>query len=232
MSVGYCENTIYIATDDVPAIGAAIVEMVAREGMQAIAVELPDPRGLDAGIWAVTVFPGAPGWAIVKSGPQDLLFELSPISRRMRFLDLCDRLGTRGFIWELYGGYEGQLIVESDGAGNHLASGHHWDGGYDCDPFDFYGTPLDRERAHSLQFELLPELAPLLVRGEDYAFAPYQTDHEAERLSYYFAQELAGANARYCKDAEAWGHLRGSALHDIPGAVTQYFRPSVQARHD
>ena len=119
--MGKWENTTYLNHEDAPLVAAAIVELFAEEGMAQ--VERPTQRetvahepmqygtALENNRWSVAVFPGAPGWTIMKTAPLELLGERAPSARRMRLVELTDHLKCGAFQINLYDSSSGLILI-------------------------------------------------------------------------------------------------------------------------
>jgi hypothetical protein len=232
--MGYWENTGYVAHGSVGDVAEALVEIITGEGM-ALVPRPPrrEPEAYDSlqyqggpanARWAIAVFPGAPGWTVIKTAPFELLAETPPDARRMRFVDLCDFLGAVGFQLHVYD-TTGAVLVETDGHGKLAMSGAAVESAHE-DPFSFHGHRLHEER-FALRFDLVPlsrELTPCThsVRGIAYV------DHDAfaERI----ARVCGGANAARCDNGTIVGTLIPHLPLTIPGARELYFERRTTPR--
>src|SRR4030095_11031837 len=130
--MGWWANTTYINTDDCSQVAKVMTELFAEEGMR----HIPRPgrplfepypvmqygTGLENNLWGVAVFPGSSGWTIIKTAPLDLLAERAPGASRMRLVDLCKRLATPGFQFNVYDSSDA-VLAEVDAEGRLAISG-------------------------------------------------------------------------------------------------------------
>jgi len=228
--MGYWENTTYLQHSDATAVAAAIVDLFAREGMVQIA--RPAPRqsalyepmqyatALENNLWGVAVFPGSAGWTILKTAPLELLGERAPAAHRMRFVELADRLGSGGFQINVYDS-SALILIETDGRGRTLLSGHGYGNRHNPDPLMFYGEQLTEARL-GVRFEILPlqshvETNTCEVR-DGHPLIDYDTF--AEDL----ARSLGGDNAQWCDNITCVDTLLCHKPLEMTGGIDLYFR--------
>jgi hypothetical protein len=221
--MGYWENTAYIAHGVVDDVADALAKLLAREGRQI--VPRPPRRkpaandslqyegGPENPRWAIAVFPGAPGWTVVKTAPFELLAETPPDGRTMRFVDLCQLVGASGFQLHVYDS-TGAVLVETDGRGKLALSGAAVESAHD-DPFSFHGHQLAEER-FALRFDLVPLAREIAACRR---FGHVDHDAFAERM----ARVCGGANAAHCDNLTIVGTLIPHGPLAIPGGRDLYF---------
>jgi len=227
--MGYWENTAYIATGNSALIADHIVCLSESEGM----LHIPRPpqrervlvesmqyqTALENNMWALAVFPGSPGWTVIKTAPLDLLGEISPATNRIRFVDLCTALQAPGFILNIYDGSSGAVLVETDGTGKQALSGH----AYPHDPLSFYGTPMSEEYLE-IQFRYLTDLQSLI----DHSHYPGSEYTDYEKLSSQVATTLGGLNSSYCDNLTSVDTLISHKPLSANDGIDIYFKwPSL-----
>lgn len=181
------ENTVYLACGAGERIVQALVEVCAQEGMQPIPSPAPRQRqaiepmqyagALDNDLWALALFPGAPGWSVLKSAPLDLLVERAAGAPRMRLAQLCATLDCAALH---FGCYDGDIMLTEVAAdGSALLSGIHTPG---SDPLVRYGESIEEANYR-------PALRRLsLARPVDF-------EAGAEEASAALGELLGGPNA-------------------------------------
>ena len=100
--MGLWQNTTYIQHGASQRVADVIVTLLQEEGMQQVIAPPPssleklgtDP--LQAATWGVAIFPGAPGWNVVKTTPLELLGARAPGVQWMRLVELLRRLSASG----------------------------------------------------------------------------------------------------------------------------------------
>jgi|SRR5580704_10960309 hypothetical protein len=209
--MGKWENTTYLKHGDASLVAAAIVELFAEEGM--VQVERPSQRAtfahepmqygtaLENNRWGVAVFPGAPGWTIVKTAPLELLGERAPTARRMRLVELTDRLKCGAFQINLYDSSSGLILIEADGCGRYLLSGNGYGGRrQNPDPLIFFGEQLAEDRV-DVRFELLPLQTHVEAHTLDWYLGHRLIDNDA--FTDDLAKTLGGDSASWCDNDTA-----------------------------
>jgi len=189
--MGYWENTVYINANSSEDVVNELSTMFADEGM--VLVSSPKTRkrqsyepmqyalALENNLWGVAVFPGVNNWVVIKTAPLELLGEKEPNNNRMRFVVLCERLKTSGFLYSVFDSGP-EILVETDGTGAYNITGYS-----SPDPENYYGEQLDLNESNiEIQFKTLPFQKILDV----YSYS----DDRAEA----FATTFAGENESYC----------------------------------
>lgn len=152
--MGLWNNTAFVRHEDLDAVGRALTDLVVAEGRVPVT---PQPRtrrryeemqyGTSDEVqrWGFALFPGAPGWAVVKTAPLELLLYGE---REPRLATLTRRLGCEAFQHNVYDG-DSTLLFEADHAGRTEITGF-------CgqEPERFYGDSPPEERAQA-RFALL-----------------------------------------------------------------------------
>jgi hypothetical protein len=222
--MGLWQNTTYVRHESAGAVALALDEVLAREGM--LRVPPPPPRkrltfepmqydqALENDHWAFAVFPGVPGWTVIKSAPLEILSERAAGADRMRLADLCRCLAATAFQVNLYDS-SSTVLVEVSAGGEVLMSGFNGEGD---DPMVWHGIEVSEERV-APAFEL-HDLGHLLGDGSD-AFA-----HAAARA-------IGGANARFCDNLVSVLTLVQNDPFEAPGGSALHYRwtgPSRQRR--
>ena len=225
--MGTWEITTYIQCADVEGVADAVVGLFSEEGMQRIARPAPrqprrfDPMqyagAIDNNLWGVGLFPGAPGWTIIKTAPLEVFGERAPRARRMRLVDLAARLGAAACQVNLYD-TSGLVLVELDRKGRCLLSGY-------CprsdnpDPLRFNDEEIDADRFDP-RFELLP-LQPLIdsCTRDQNGGALLDNDAFVQRL----AETLGGDNAAACSNTISVEFLLGHLPLMSADAIDLYF---------
>lgn len=198
--MGYWTNSTYIRTGITDAVIGALIALFDSEGMHLISRPPERERAPDEpmqyaeasknNLWAVAVFPCAPGWTVIKTAPLSLLGDRAPGAAQVRLVDLCGRLSAPGFHVTAYDSCAG-VLAESDGEGNLHLSGY----GADEDaPLEFYGECISEDHL-DLHFDVLPLQhvidAHTTVHG---SYLMIDRQGMAEAL----AELLGGENARFC----------------------------------
>jgi hypothetical protein len=216
--MGEWTNTTYVQHPSAADVARALARLVESEGLRrdepAPRERLPiDPMQYDDALhndlWALAVFPGAPGWTVVKTAPLALLAERRPGGERMRLADLCRDLGASAVYLRVSDGH--QLLVEVSRDGAVLLSGlDPYDTGCNREPPLWRGEPMDVEhleptfRLHaSLQDVLAPSSAATIAR---------------------LAARLGGANAAHCDELLAVTTLIAHDPLPAAGGIALYFR--------
>jgi len=130
--MGNWQNTTYIRQSDTQAVADAIIALLREEGMQQVARPAsrePEPfdpmqyaGAMANNLWGVVVFPGAPGWTIVKTAPFELLGERAPDANCMRLVKLAARLKAAGLQINLYDSTL-FVLIEVDDQSRYLLCG-------------------------------------------------------------------------------------------------------------
>lgn len=208
--MGCWENTTYVNHGSAPEVAEALTALFAREGMERFH---PPPRvrrlvepmqyegALQNDVWGFVVFPGAPGWTVVKTAPLELLAERREGVDRMRLAELCRALSARAVHINVYDTTDTVFArVSRRGAvrvsGSNTAHASMW-----------HGEALDG----TLRFILRKAAEILSGRGGD--------DH-ARTLAARFAGEHAGSCDNHVSVLTLVQH---DAL-EVPGAVARYLR--------
>jgi hypothetical protein len=158
-------------------------------------------------LWSIAAFPGAPGWAVIKTAPLELLAERAPNRDRMRLVDLCSSIGCMGFQLNVYDS-SAAILVEVDRSGAVGISGMPYDMEGDPEDARFHEEPCDLMERCDLRFDKLP-----LTATEDF-----------DDLAQRFARELGGSNAKYCDNETCVVTLvRHEPLHASNG-IDLYFQ--------
>jgi hypothetical protein len=233
--VGYWENTTYVEADTAR-VATALEEQLAAEGMRRI--ERPAKRAapksspmqyegaLANDLWGIAVFPGAPGWSVVKTAPLELLGERARGQKAMRFLELSLHLGAAGLQYHVYDSV-GRVLVEADGRGGLALSGFGDVNG--DDPFTFHDEALRQDR--DIAFELLPfqkiiDRQTRTVRANP--FKPHEggtrRSIDADGVAAALAKTYGGANARFCDNMTSVHTLIAHEPLSMSGGVDLYFK--------
>jgi hypothetical protein len=201
--MGYWTNTAYVNCDDIARVETALEAAFVAEGMQRIPRPAPRARerfepmqyatALENNRWALAVFPGAPGWTVVKSAPLELLAERAPNDGVVRLAALSARLRCPAAMFNVYD-TTGAVLVETTETGDIALSGVALGSGHNPDPMHFYGQDLDPER-YPLRFDTLPLQAIVDAHTTVHDGTPL-VDNDAVALALYAA--LGGRNAMHC----------------------------------
>src|SRR4051812_27197041 len=110
----------------------AIAALCQAEGMERIAAPstrerlLVEPMQYDVALyndlWGFAVFPGAPGWTVIKTAPLELLAERAAGASRMRLAEVCVSLSSSAFQLNVYDSTE-RVLVEVSATGEVVISG-------------------------------------------------------------------------------------------------------------
>lgn len=221
--MGYWENTTYVKAEDPSAIIATMKRLFSEEGMQLVPQPSPRERceyepmqyapALENDLWAVAVFPGKPGWSVIKSAPLELLSEFAPNESRPRISHLCQTLGTSAFQFNVYDG-AAVLLCEVEGSGELHVSGM---ADFNRDPTSWHGMVLD-EDAYEPRFQVLP--------FQEMLSGAYGGDQMASVL----AGEFGGLNASCCDNLTSVDSLIGNLDVEAPGGAVAYFSWSGPSR--
>ncbi len=124
--MGLWENTTFVALGDYVRVADAIAKIVVDEGRLAVA---PAPRASaqyddmqykeDPARWGFAVFPGAPGWTVVKTASLEILLYGS----EPKLKKVAQALGCPAFQINAYDG-DSILLFECDAAGSIEVSGY------------------------------------------------------------------------------------------------------------
>jgi hypothetical protein len=233
--MGSWENTTYVRHDDVQGVADAIVGLFASEGMKGIARPAPrtpkrfDPMqyaaALENNLWGVALFPGSPGWTVIKTAPLEVLGERAPRAACMRLGDLATRLRTEACQVNLFDSTS-LVLVEADRLGRCRSSGY-------CvrsdnpNPLRFNGEEIAEDRIE-VRFDLLPlqSLVDACTRRGDTGMW-LDNDKLASRL----AQTLAGDRAAACDNLTSVNFLLSHLPLEIAGGIDLYFEWPTRDRH-
>lgn len=226
--MGYWENTVYIQCGNTARIADALTALFEDEGMMLIPRPpqrerlLYEPMqyedALANNLWGVAIFPGAEGWNILKTAPLDLLAERASGKSRMRFVELCQRLGKPGFFRGVYDS-SGDVLVESDGSGHYLLSGLEY-----RRPFEFYGEELSEARIE-IRFEILG-----LQSMVDACHRPDSGYIDSDALCGLLAKKLAGHNQTLCDNLTCVDTLICHKPLPAANGIDLYFQWPAQDR--
>ena len=221
--MGRWQNTTYVACGDVSRVADTLVALCRDEGMGPVArpaLRQPpryDPMqyadALENNLWGAAVFPGAPGWTVVKTAPFELLAERAPGAGGMRLAALGNRLGAGGCQVNLYDS-SALILLEMDRCGGCVLSGHHPAGG-----LTFRDEEIAEDRVE-VRFDSLP-LRHLIGQCTHDAYGGPLLDND--ELVDRLAQTLAGANAAWCDNRIMVDCLMPHRPLPIPGGTELYF---------
>ena len=220
--MGYWENTTYVRSVDVRACMSTLESRFALEQMHRVVPPARRERcayepmqyapALENDLWGVAVFPGAPGWTVVKTAPLELLSERAPGEEPMRLAALCTDLGVPAFQVNVYDG-TATLLCEVSERGATFISGY---GGAD-DPMHWHGHDLSEEYIEA-RFRYLPH-QDFLSEGA-----------HGDELAHAVSSAFGGANARHCDNGTSVGALICHDHPQIPGGEFAYFQWSGASR--
>jgi hypothetical protein len=204
--MGNWENTTYIEHGDASQVAECLAALFAGEGMQQIARPAPreplryDPmqyrNAVENNLWGIAVFPGSPGWTVIKTAPFELLGERAAQAGRMRLAELAARLDVAGFQVNLYDS-SALVLVEADRHGRCLLSGFK-PVSDTRDPLRFHEEQITEDRI-DVRFELLPfQTLVEECSSERYGGGLLLDDDE---LVARLARKLGGANAGWCSNS-------------------------------
>jgi hypothetical protein len=124
--VGLWENTAFVALGDYVRVADAIAKIVVDEGRLAVT---PAPRVRaqyddmqykdDPARWGFAVFPGAPGWTVIKTASLEILL----YGPEPKLKKLAQALGCPAFQYNAYDS-DSILLFECDAAGSTEVSGY------------------------------------------------------------------------------------------------------------
>ena len=210
------ENTVYLACEAGERVAQALTDSFAAEGMQPVPAPAPRARqtvepmqyagALDNDLWGVALFPGAPGWCVLKSAPLDLLVERAAGATQMRLAQLCTRLNRIALHFACYDG--DIMLTEVARNGEVLLSGIHTPG---SDPLCRHGEIVAEENYR-------PGLRRLGLPG------PVDFSAGAERASAALGAMLGGPNAAARDNLICVQTLIEHRPLPTPGAHALYFR--------
>jgi hypothetical protein len=224
--MGYWENTTYIKHGNVKEVVQTLDAVFAQEGM--LRVPAPSQRtrlavepmqydgALDNDLWGFAVFPGAPGWTVVKTAPLEVLSERAAAAVHMRLVEVCRSLGASAFQLNVYDS-SGTVLVEVSAEGAVFLSGLNMN---DENPLEWHGLEITEERIQPA-FELhdLMHLLSDPLSGDDMAQA--------------IAREIAGPNSAHCDNLVSVDTLICHKPFEVPEGLSLYYRwsgPSRQRR--
>lgn len=216
------ENTVYLACEAGERVVQTLTAAFGAEGMHPIAPPAPRERqaiepmqyagALDNDLWALALFPGAPGWCVLKSAPLDLMVERPAQVPRMRLASLCAALDCVALHFACYDG--DLMLTEVARNGGVLLSGIHTPG---SDPLCRHGETVAEENYR-------PGLRRLqLARPLDFTAS-------AERASAALGELLGGANAAARDNLVSVQTLIEHRPLTVPRARTLYYRWSGPSR--
>jgi hypothetical protein len=172
---------------------------------------------MENNLWGVAVFPGSPGWTVVKTAPLELLGERAPGAGRMRMVELAGRLKAAGCQINLYDS-SSVVLIEVDRQGRYLLSGYRLHSN-NPDPLSFHGERISEDRV-DMRFELLPLQQLVEESIRDLGNGPWPDNDEfAMRL----ANTLGGDNAAWCDNITSTRHLLSHLPLTMPGGIDLYF---------
>lgn len=216
------ENTVYLACDARERVAQALTALFGAEGMQPSPPPAPRERqavepmqyagALDNDLWALALFPGAPGWSVLKSAPLDLLVERAADAQQMRLAALCARLNCIALHFACYDG--DIMLTEVARNGEVLLSGIHTPG---SDPLCRHGETVAEANYRAGVRRLS------LPRPVDFAAG-------AERASAALGEMLGGPNAAARDNLVCVQTLIEHQSLTASGAQALYFRWSGPSR--
>jgi len=163
------------------------------------------------------MFPGSPGWTVVKTAPFELLGERAPGARRMRLVELAVRLGVEACQVNLYGS-SALVLVEADRTGRCVLSGYCAHSAA-LDPLRFHQEQIAEERV-GVRFEVLSLRHLVEASRHQEQDEPWlDSDDLVERL----AETLGGSNAAWCDNRTMVDVLIPHAALPTPGGIELYF---------
>ena len=172
---------------------------------------------IENNLWGVALFPGAPGWTVIKTAPLEVFGERAPRASHMRLANLAARLGAAACQVNLYD-TSSLVLIELNREGRCLLSGY-------ClrsdspDPLRFNNEEIAADRFDP-RFELLP-LQPLIdaCRRDQGGGAWLDNDEFVLRLG----EALGGDNAAACTNTISIELLLGHLPLTITGGIDLYF---------
>ena len=150
--MGEWDNTAYLRTGDLATVERALTDLFAAEGYDPVrrpprrqserydSMQYGDAAGNRR--WALALFPGAPGWSVVKTAPFELLCEPVAAGQNPRLAALAVALGCDALQLNLYDG-DSVVLLESAADGRVGVSGFR---GAADDPLDFHGLRIAPKR--------------------------------------------------------------------------------------
>lgn len=233
MSERHSEISAYVACGDTRQVADAVVALCTCEGMRPIAaapLPLAFAPAAESNYWAVAVLPGAPGWQVVLSMPEDLLCEPGAAGEAPRFVALCESLGVPGLLREVHAGMDGEnhgrVCLEADGRGRHALSGSMWRAGREDgreDAHTWYGQCI-ADRDSEVELRLIESLLPSHWDEDPEAL---RSDLEEARRCGRYAQRLGGAASRFWEVEAGWRWvieaLRLGGPMPVPGGIQLTF---------
>jgi hypothetical protein len=223
----------YIGCGDRERVVAEIVALCERAGLRRVPeAPLPvlGPPPSREGLTTFAVLPGAPGWHVVL--PSEVLCEST--EGRIRFVALCEALGSPGVFLDVSGGSEaaaafecfGQVTLACDGRGEFALSGYMWRSqaeeiGAESPHLQWFGQSLQEEKMQESDLSLVH--ASLPIDCADHREALLSEINEAAFCGD-LARRLAGpSTARHWREGWPWRLVEaamemGDAM-PIPGGV-------------
>lgn len=241
----------YIGCGDIGRVAAEIVALCHRSGLRRVP-EAPVPvlgtPPSREGLTTFAVLPGAPGWHVVLPSEEAALCEST--DGRIRFVALCEALGSPGLFLDVSGGSEaatafecfGQVTLACDGRGQLALSGYMWRGSHAEEADDgtsrhlqWFGQPLQEEKMQESDLTLVHSALP--IDWTERSDALLSEINEAAFCGG-LAQRLAGpSTSRHWCEGWLWRLVEAAAqLGDampVPGGVILSFsRADVAVKKD
>ena len=215
--MGYWTNTTYLNHADCGEVAGALTRLIEAESRRRVdrpPTRVPgqyDPmqyKGADQNpLWGIAVFPGAPGWTVIKTAPLELLGERADGKKRMRLSELSAALGSPGFQYNVYDS-SGAVLVEVDPAGTILLSGIPYDPDDDPDRITFHEEPWNVLERFDIRFEILP----------------LEADPDFDQMAARLAMELGGSNSKLCDNLTSVVTLQRHLPLEAAGGIELYFK--------
>lgn len=207
-------NTVFVECDDAARVADAVADVFAADGMAACAPpparerRPDDPMqyggGADNALWGCAVFPGAPGWTVVKTAPLELLCEPGLRTGEMRLATVCRTLGCAGVALHLYDGSSIVLAEVSAGGAVDVSGANP----QSSDPMHWHGVEIGEHN--------------YLVRSDRAALQHLLQAPGTERQALSIANLLGGANAAHCDNLTSVVALLQHLPVQAAGARTVY----------
>lgn len=222
--MGLWQNTTYIQDGASQRVADAVGTLLREERTQQAIAPPPSPLEklgtdpLQAETWGVAIFPGAPGWTVVKTTPLELLGARAPGAQWMRLVELLRRLSAPGFQLNLYDS-SCLVLIEANAQGRHLLSGYRPGTDLNPDPLQFNQERLTEDRI-DVRFELLPfqQLVHDNIRD---GYGGPSLDNDA--LIKQVARDVGGPNAYWCDNITSVEILLGRRQLPMPDGAVLYF---------
>jgi len=220
MSIGYCNHTTCLRSDNLDLIEQAITSILEQEGYHFIPQpalpknDLPVMQVLCSLHWEVTpylgmvgLFPGNLGWTLVKTQPPELLCQRARGAAKPRLAELAIQSRCDGFHYRIYDDYCGALL-EADASGQIFVSGY-WDC-YDIKDMKLYDEQIT-ELSAGLNFFLLDVPEEIRTIGRDFR-SPEAIQRRKKELSILMQQERADRVEALAKFKAEWEELDKSSF--------------------